>query len=85
MIPQEFIYKYNLKEKGHNENMLTRITKGVYGLPQAVRITHDTFIRHLEPYVHHTSSNTLELWTHNSNPIRFILVVDDFGVKFSGK
>ena len=25
------------------------------------------------------------LWKHNSRPINFTLVVDDFGVKYSGK
>ena len=35
MIPQEFVKKYNLKDKVHNGYIMARVTKGVYGIPQA--------------------------------------------------
>ena len=34
MIPQEFVEKYNLKDKIHNGYIFTQVTKGMYGLPQ---------------------------------------------------
>ena len=52
MIPQEFVDKYNLKGKSHNEYIFTRVTKGMYGTPQAGRISHDSLVKHLEPYRH---------------------------------
>ena len=50
MIPQEFVDKYNLKDKAHNGYISARVTKGVHGLPQAGRISHDALVQHLEPY-----------------------------------
>ena len=59
--------------------------KVMYGLPQSGRISHDALLKNLDMYGYHPSSKTLGLWKHNSRPINFTLVVDDFGVKYSGK
>ena len=85
MIPQEVLGKYNLKEKLHNGYIFTRLMKGVYGLPQSGKISHDALVQHLEPYGYHPSRKTSELWTHGSCPIYFTLLVNDFGGKVSGK
>ena len=77
--------KYKLKEKSHSEYIFTRVTKGMYGLPQSGLISHNGIVKHLEPYEYHYSSKTLVLWTQNSKPINFTLVVNDFGVKYPGK
>ena len=34
MIPQEFVEKYNLKDKVKNGYIFTQVTKGMYGIPQ---------------------------------------------------
>ena len=47
MIPQEFLEKYNLQEKSHNEYIYSRVTKGMYGLPQSGQIAHDALVKHL--------------------------------------
>ena len=57
----------------------------MYVLPQSARIAHDAVVKHMEPYVYHPSIKTPVLCTHNSQPINFTLVVDDFGVKYAGK
>ena len=85
MIPQEFVEKYNLAEKSHNGYIYARVTKGIYGPPQAERIAHDVLLKNLEPYGYHPSSKNTGLWKHNSLPINFTLVVGDFGVKYSEK
>ena len=85
MVPQEFVEKYNLKEKAHNGYIFAWVTKGMYRLPQSGRLSHDYVVKHLEPYVYHPSSKNPGLWKHNSRPINFALVVDYFGVKYSGK
>ena len=60
--------------------MLARVKMGMYGLTQAGQIAHDALVKHLEPYGYHPSSKNPVLWKHNSQPINFTLVVDDFGV-----
>ena len=57
----------------------------MYGLPQAVCISHNALVKHLEPYGYHRSIKTSGIWKHNSRPINFTLVVDDFDVKYSVK
>ena len=85
MIPQEFVEKYNLSENTRNGYIYARVTKVMYGLPQAGRISYESLFKHLETYGYHPSSKTPGLWKHNSQPINFTLVVDDFDVKYSGK
>ena len=85
MIPQEFVKKYDHQEKSHNGYIYERVTKGMYGLPQSVQIENDTLVKHAEPYGYHPRIKTLVVWTHNNQPIRFTLVVDDFEVKYLGK
>ena len=57
----------------------------MHGLLQAALIPHDALVKYLEPYGYLPSIKTTELWTHRSWPINFTLVVDEFGVKYSGK
>ena len=85
MIPQEFVDKLNLQEKAHNGYIYARVTKGLHVLPTPGLISHDSLVKHLDPYSHHPSRKPLGLWTHNSQPINFTLVVDYFGVKYLGK
>ena len=77
--------RYNLQEKSHNGYIYARVTKGIYGLLQSGRISHDSLLKHLEPYGCHPSRKTPVPWTHNSRSINFTLVVGDFGVKDSVK
>ena len=85
MIPQEFAEKYNLTEKSHNGYIYARVTKGMYGLPQSGRISYAALLKHLDLYGYHPSSKPPGICKHSSRPIHFTLVVDDFGVKYSGK
>ena len=55
MIPKEFVEMYNLAEKSHNEYICSRVAKGMYGLPQAGRIAHNSLVKHLDPYGCHHS------------------------------
>ena len=42
--------KCNLAEKAQNGYIYARVTKGIYGPPQAGRIEHEYLVKHLEPY-----------------------------------
>ena len=44
MIPQEFIDKYNIKEKVHNGYIFILVTKGIYRLPKSVVIANDSLV-----------------------------------------
>ena len=84
-IPQEFVDKNTLKDKVHNGYIFNRVTKEMYGIPQAGHIAHDYLVQHLEPYGYRPSNKTPGLLTYGSRPINFTFVVDDFGEKYSGK
>ena len=57
----------------------------MYGLPQAGIIAPKLLKKRLELHGYHQSDHTPGLWTHESRPISFSLIVDDFGVKYIGK
>jgi hypothetical protein len=61
------------------------IRKGIPGLKQAGRIANDRLTKHLAQYGYAPVPRTPSLWSHSTRPIQFALVVDDFGVKFTGR
>ena len=61
------------------------IRKGMSGLKQAGRIANERLTKHLQNYFRAPCPRTPALWRHNTLPIVFILVVDDFGVKYTSK
>jgi hypothetical protein len=73
-LPQEMIEKHDLNELAQDGKVYIKIQKGMYGLPQAGILANELLQR-----------NTHGLWTHDTHPISFLLVVDDFGVKYVGR
>ena len=59
------------QDKSHNGYIFVRVTKGVYGIPQAVQISHDALFQHLEPYGYLPLIKPLVLYTHDNFPINF--------------
>jgi len=57
----------------------------MYGLPQAGCITNDKLIPILEAAGYHQTEHTPGLFTHETRPVAFSLVVDNFGIKYIGK
>jgi Reverse transcriptase (RNA-dependent DNA polymerase) len=84
-IPKAILDTYNLHSISHNGNVYVEISKGMYGLPQAGKLANDALILHLRAQGYHQCPQTPGLFTHQSRPISFCLVVDDFGVKYVGK
>lgn len=68
-IPQEFIDKYNLMWYSHDRWVYFEITNGVYDLKQAGKI----------------SATTPGFWCHRWRPVSFVLIIDDFGIKYVSK
>jgi hypothetical protein len=56
----------------------------MYGLPQAGIIANQRLEKHLAKYCYKPTYLTPGLWLHESRPITFSLVVDEFGVKYVG-
>ena len=58
------------------------IQKGVYGIPQACKLSNDKLKLHLAKFGYEPAPITPGLWMHQKFPLQFLLVVDDFGVKY---
>jgi EAL domain-containing protein (putative c-di-GMP-specific phosphodiesterase class I) len=61
------------------------ICKGMYGLKQAGKLANDQLIIHLAQYGYHQTAQTAGLWCHETRPIQFTLVVDDFGIQYKNQ
>ena len=59
--------------------------QAVWGLPQAGILANKRLQRKLAPFGYFESTNTPGLRYHESCPITFTLVVDNFGVKYENK
>jgi hypothetical protein len=69
----------------HNGYVYVEINKGMYGLPQAGRIANDKLVPHLANNGYRQCPHTPGLFRHDTRPILFSLVVDDFGVQYVGR
>ena len=85
MIPKSIIQHYKLQNLVHNRNVYARIKKAWYGLKQSGKIAHDDLVRQLKKHGYHKSKYTEGLFMHETRPIAFTLVVDDFAIKYTDK
>jgi hypothetical protein len=83
-LPQETIDKYDLIELSQDGKVYIEIQKGMYGLPQAGILANELLQHNLAKDGYRPTQHTHGLWNHNTRPISFSLVVDDFGVKYVG-
>jgi hypothetical protein len=85
-MPEDVIAHYKLNDiKTRNGYIYFEIQKGMYGLPQSGIIAQQLLKKCLNAHGYHQSTITPGLWKHDTCPINFSLVVDDFGVKYVGK
>jgi hypothetical protein len=61
------------------------IRKGMYGLKEAAILAYKQLVRNLHPYGYRPIPHSPGLWKHDTNPLYFILTVDDFGIKYYKK
>jgi len=82
-MPDDVIVHYNLRDKATPDGYIyCKIQKGMYGLPQAGIIAQQLLKERLEKHGYRQSKTTPGQWKHDTRPISFTLVVDDFGVKY---
>ena len=84
-IPPDIVNQYNLNELAIDGKVYVEIRKGMYGLPQAGILANELLQKNLAKFGYHQCRHTPGLWRHKIRPIVFVLVVDDFGVKYVGK
>ena len=84
IIPQEIKTAYKLEKLVQDGWVYVRIVRGMYGLPQAGLIANNLLKKRLTKAGYYDCQFTPGLWRHVWRPITFALVVDDFGVKFTG-
>ena len=85
LFPSWIINQYNLTTHAYKGFVYIEMRRAVWGLPQAGILANKRLRRKLAPCGYFECDNTPGLWYHETRPISFTLVVDDFGVKFVGK
>ena len=86
LIPDEIIEEYKLLEKVDDKGFVyMEIRRSMYGLKQAGKLSNDLLVQRLAKHGYHPSKITDGYWKHDTRPISFTLVVDDFDVKYVGK
>jgi hypothetical protein len=84
-LPQETIDKYDLFTLAKEGKVYIEIQKGMYGFPQAGILANKLLQLNLAKDGYRPTQHTHGLRTHDTRPISFLLVVDDFGVKYAGR
>jgi hypothetical protein len=84
-LPQETIDKYDLIELSQDGKIYIEIQKGMYGLPQAGILANELLQRNLAKDGYRPTQHTHGLCTHDTHPVSFSFVVDNFGVKYVGR
>ena len=82
LIPQELIDMYDLTTKVKNRYVYIEIQKGMYSLPQAGILANKLLKQRLAKQGYNELKHTPGLFKHETRPISFTLVVDDFGIKY---
>jgi hypothetical protein len=84
VIPEEIIIQYKFHEIATEDGCVyCKIQKGMYGLPQAGIIAQDLLQAHLAKVGYHQSKIIPGLWIHKTRKTCFMLVVDDFAIKYT--
>ena len=89
-LPQEFIELYDLTSKVKydsrgNGYVYMEIHRGMHGLPQSGILSNKLLKERLHTYGYQELPHTPGLFNHDTRPVWFSLVVDDFGIKYIGK
>jgi hypothetical protein len=84
-LPQEVIDKYGLDDLAVEGKVYIEIQKGMYGLPQAGILANELLQQSLAQDGYRPTRHTHGLWTHDTRPITFSLLVDNFGIKYVGQ
>jgi hypothetical protein len=77
--------EYNLHALVHNGYLYVEVRKGMYSLHQAGVLANVLLAKRLAKHGYSPVPHIHGLWTHKWRPIKFSLVIDDFGVMDVGR
>jgi hypothetical protein len=81
-VSDTIIAEYGYEQYFVNDMLYFQINKGMYGLPQAGLLAQNRLIAHIAEHGYTQSDTVPCLFRHATNGVTFVLVVDDFGIKF---
>ena len=82
-FPEEVIEHYKLQENvDYKVFVYVKCVCGIYVLPHAGIIAQKLLKERLKKHGYRQSDKTPSFWKHDTQPISFTLIVDDFGVKY---
>jgi hypothetical protein len=82
-IPDKIIGKYKLRKKATPDGWIYfKVVRGMYGLPQSGSNSHDELKECLNKEGYFKSPLVPALWKHMTQPTQFVLIVDNFGIKY---
>jgi hypothetical protein len=85
-IPDKIIDEYKLRNKTTPSGSIYIVANcRMCGLPQSGLIANELLEKRLNKHGYWQSKLVPGLWRHDTRPIQFTLVVDDFGVKYVGE
>ena len=85
LIPVEIQQQYDLEQYVINGYVYFEVRKGMYGLPQAGRLSYIALIKYLQLRGCTLTGFTPGLFKHETQETMFSLVFDDFGLKYTAK
>ena len=85
LFPRWIVKQYDLSKHQLDGWVHLEMRRAVWGLPQAGILANKKLKRKLAPFGYRKCIDTPGLWKHESRPLTFTLVVDDFGVKYEKK
>jgi hypothetical protein len=85
-ILDKIIDEYKLRDKTTPSSSIYIVANHrMYGLPQSGLIANKHLDKRLNEHGYRQSKLVPGLWRHNTCPIQFTLVVDNFGIKYVGE
>jgi hypothetical protein len=82
LFPAWIVEQYDLNKHALHSFVHLEMRRALWGLPQAGILANKRLRLKLAPFGYNESENIPGLWYHESRPIMFTLVVDNFGVKY---
>jgi hypothetical protein len=82
-VSSAIIAEHRYKEFFVNDMLYFQVNKGMYGLPKAGLLAQNRLIAYTAEHEYTQSDVVPCLFRHATNGVSFVLVVDDFGIKFT--
>jgi hypothetical protein len=83
-IPVETMIEFDLQQYANDDNVLFQVDGTMYGHPVAGRIANADLVEHLGQHGYIQDPNIPSFFENAINQVSFTLVVDDFGIKYTG-